>query len=107
MLKLNVTQIRSEDRFVTIGLKDVYPSSAQEVPQIYLQGRSLPVSGFSFQPSHVTSHLHKDSICNMQDQARPSCHCKIIPETVGLLAAASFVIYFGLAVVHETFTVLA
>ncbi len=56
-------QIRSEDWFVTIDLKDAYFHIStypypQEVPEVHFWGQSIPISGSSIQPSIITPHIH-------------------------------------------------
>ncbi len=67
-LRQIVSQIRSEDWFVTIDLKDTYfhisilPS--QEVPEVRFWGQSIPVSGSSVRPGIITPHFHEMRRCS-------------------------------------------
>ncbi len=68
-LRQIVPQIRSEDWFVTIDLKDAYfhyihPSVSQEVPEVRIWGQSIPVSGSSVRLSIITPHFHEMRRCN-------------------------------------------
>ncbi len=65
-LRQIVSQIRSEDWFVTIDLKDAYfqMSMSQEVPEVRFWGQSIPVSGSSVQPSIITPHFHEMRRCS-------------------------------------------
>ncbi len=62
-VKQVVSQIRSEDWFVTIDLKEAYfhihPSQSQDVPEVRFQGQSLPISGSSLQPNTFTPNFHE------------------------------------------------
>ncbi len=55
-IKQVVPQIRSEDWFVTIHLKDAYfhISIFHDVPEVRFQGQSVPISDSSVQPSTLT-----------------------------------------------------
>ncbi len=65
-LRQIVSQIRSEDWFVTIDLKDAYfqMSMSQEVPEVRFWGQSIPVSGSSVRPSIITLHFHEMRRCS-------------------------------------------
>ncbi len=70
-LRQIVPQIRSEDWFVTIDLKDltivfphIHPSVSQEVPEVCFWGQSIPVSGSSVRSSIITPHFHEMRRCN-------------------------------------------
>ncbi len=65
-LRQIVSQIRSEDWFVTIDLKDAYfqMSMSQEVPEVRFWGQSIPVSGSSVRPSIITPHFHEMRRCS-------------------------------------------
>lgn len=63
-IKQIIIQIRSEDWFITLDLKDAYfhvsifpDVPEQEVPKICFWGQSIPISGSSFQPSIFTHHF--------------------------------------------------
>ncbi len=66
-VKQVVSQIRSEDWFVTIDLKDAYfhihPSQSQEVPEVRFQGQSLPISGSSLRTNTLTPNFHEVRGC--------------------------------------------
>ncbi len=68
-------QIRSEDWFVTIDLKDAYfhihPSQSQEVPEVRFQGQSLLISGSSFRPNTLTPNFHEVRGCCPGSSATP------------------------------------
>ncbi len=72
-VKQVVSQIRSEDWFVTIDLKDAYfhPSQSQEVPEVCVQEQSLPISGFSLRPSNLTPYFHEVCGCCSGSSATP------------------------------------
>ncbi len=62
-LRQIVQQIRSEDWFVTIDLKDAYFHIStypypHEVPEVCFWGQSIPISGSSVQHSIITPHFH-------------------------------------------------
>ncbi len=65
-----VSQIRSEDWFVTIDLKGIHPylhpSHSQGVPEVCFLGRSLPISGSSLRPSTLTPHFYKVCGCSVR-----------------------------------------
>ncbi len=67
-LRQIMSQIRSEDWFVTIDLKDalshIHPSMSQEVPEVGFWGQSIPISGSSVRPSIITPHFHKMLRCS-------------------------------------------
>ncbi len=65
-LRQIVSQIRSEDWFVMIDLKDAYfqMSMSQEVPEVRFWGQSIPVSGSSIRPSIITLHFHEMRRCS-------------------------------------------
>ena len=65
-LKQIVSQIRSEDWFVTIDLKDAYfhvsilpQHILPQVPEVCFWGRSIPVSGSSVRPSTLTPNVYE------------------------------------------------
>ncbi len=64
-----VSQIRSEDWFVTIDLKGIHPylhpSHSQGVPEVCFLGRSLPISGSSLRPSTLNLHFYKVCGCSV------------------------------------------
>ncbi len=74
-VKQVVSQIRSEDWFVTIDLKDAYfhihPSQSQYVPEVRFQGQSLPISGSSLQPNTFTPNFHEGRGCCPGSSATP------------------------------------
>ncbi len=74
-VKQVVSQIRSEDWFVTIDLKYAYfhihPSQSQEVPEVRFQGQSLPISGSSLRPNTLTPNFHEVRGCCPGSSATP------------------------------------
>ncbi len=64
-----VSQIRSEDWFVTIDLKGIHPylhpSHSQGVPEVCFLGRSLPISGSFLRPSTLNLHFYKVCGCSV------------------------------------------
>ncbi len=64
-----VSQIRSEDWFVTIDIKGIHPylhpSHSQGVHEVCFLGRSLPISGSSLRPSTLTLHFYKVCGCSV------------------------------------------
>ncbi len=60
-------QIRSEDWFVTIDLKDAYFHISilpyREIPEVRSWGQGIPISGYSIQASIITPHFQEMRRC--------------------------------------------
>ncbi|KAL0170784.1 hypothetical protein M9458_035380, partial [Cirrhinus mrigala] len=75
-VKQVVSQIRSEDWFVTIDLKDTYfhisilPLNTGSSKGL-LSGRSIPISGSSVRPSTLTPHFHEVCGCSSGSSVTP------------------------------------
>ncbi len=75
-IKQVVSQIRSEDWFVTLVLRKcllpyIHSSSTPEVPKVCFQGQSIPTSGSSIWPSTLTLHFHEEGGCSSGSIATP------------------------------------
>ncbi len=76
-VKQVVSQIRSEDWFVTIDLKDAYfhisilPSHRKFLRFAFQAKQSLPISGSSFRPSTLTPYFHEVCGCCSGSSATP------------------------------------
>ncbi|KAI2652644.1 ORF V: Enzymatic polyprotein [Labeo rohita] len=73
-VKQVVSQIRFEDWFVMIDLKDTYFHGSilpQQIPEVCFQGQSIPISGSSLRPSTLTQYVYEVCGCSPDHSSSP------------------------------------